>query len=116
MGIAHPRRGLLLVMMEPEEGYAEELNAWYDEEHLPERLSCPGFIAARRFELLESSPEGQPRYLALYDLESAEVLSSEAYLAMVPPSAWSARLLPHVKVTRNVYTEITKLPSPDGGA
>ena len=51
MGIAHPRRGLLLVMMEPEEGYADELNAWYDEEHLPERLSCPGFLAARRFEL-----------------------------------------------------------------
>ena len=45
-------------MMEPEEGYADELNAWYDEEHLPERLSCPGFLAARRFELLESSPEG----------------------------------------------------------
>lgn len=106
--MADTRRGLLLVMMEPEEGYADELNAWYDEEHLPERLSCPGFTAARRFELLEGSPEGQPRYLALYDLESAEVLSSEAYLAMVPPSEWSARLLPHVKVTRNVYTEITK--------
>jgi hypothetical protein len=115
MGIAQPRRGLLLVMMEPEEGYADELNAWYDEEHLPERLSCPGFVAARRFELLESSPEGQPRYLALYDLESAEVLSSEEYLAMVPPSAWSKRLLPHVKVTRNVYTEITKETISEGG-
>ena len=114
MEIAQQRRGLLLVMMEPEEGYADELNAWYDEEHLPERLSCPGFLAARRFELLESSADGHPRYLALYDLESAEVLSSEAYLAMVPPSAWSERLLPHVKVTRNVYTEITKEPSVDG--
>jgi hypothetical protein len=115
MEIAQPRRALLLVMMEPEEGYADELNAWYDEEHLPERLSCPGFVAARRFELLESSPEGQPRYLALYDLESAEVLASEAYLAMVPPSAWSKRLLPHVKVTRNVYAEITKEPTSKGG-
>ena len=115
MALADPKRALLLVMMEPEEGYADELNAWYDEEHLPERLSCPGFIAARRFELLESSPEGQPRYLALYDLQSAEVLSSEAYLAMVPPSAWSKRLLPHVKVTRNVYTEITKELSSESG-
>jgi hypothetical protein len=115
MGVAHPRRALLLVMMEPEEGYADELNAWYDEEHLPDRLSCPGFIAARRFELLESSPEGQPHYLALYDLESAEVMSSEAYLAMVPLSAWSERLLPHVKVTRNVYSEITKQSPSDGG-
>jgi hypothetical protein len=111
MTIDNPRRGLLLVMMQPEADYEDELNSWYDEEHLPERLSCPGFIAARRFELLESSPEGQPRYLALYDLESSEVLSSEAYLAMVHPSAWSKRLLPHVKVTRNVYTEITKQPS-----
>jgi len=108
MELANPGRGLLLVMMEPEPGYEDELNAWYDEEHIPERLSCPGFVTGRRFRLLEGAPEGQPRYLALYELESPDVLSSEEYLAMVPPSRWWERLLPHVRVTRNVYTEITK--------
>lgn len=112
MELANPGRGLLLVMMEPEEGYDEELNAWYDSEHLPERLSCAGFVSARRFQLVEGAPEGQPRYLALYELESPDVLSSQEYLDMVPPSLWWERLLPHVRVTRNVYTDITKrLPS-----
>ena len=36
-------RGLLLTMTEPPRGMEEEFNAWYDEEHLPERLSIAGF-------------------------------------------------------------------------
>lgn len=108
MQLVNPGRALLLVMMEPEAGYEDELNRWYDEEHLPERLSCSGFLSGRRFQLLESNVEGHPRYLAIYDLESPEVLTSAEYMAMVPPSAWWERLLPHVRITRNVYTDITK--------
>jgi hypothetical protein len=100
-------KGLLLVMMDVEEGYEEEFNRWYDEEHIPERLSCPGFLSGRRFRLLESQTEGQARYLALYDLQGPEVLESPEYLEMVPPTTWWDRLLPHVRVIRNVYTEIT---------
>jgi len=36
----------------------EEFNAWYDSEHLPERLAIPGFRSAR---------EG--KYLATYELD-----------------------------------------------
>lgn len=106
--LANPGKGLLVAMMDVEEDYEEEFNRWYDEEHVPERLSCPGFLSARRFKLLDSQPEGQPRYLAIYDLESPEVLDTPDYQAMVPPSAWWSRLLPHVKVIRNVYVDVTK--------
>ena len=35
-------RGLLLTLTEPPPAMEEEFNAWYDTEHLPERLSIPG--------------------------------------------------------------------------
>ena len=37
-------------------------------EHLPERLSAPGFLDAARYEALR----GGPRYLAVYELDSVE--------------------------------------------
>ena len=50
-----------------------DFNAWYNQEHLPERLSNPGFLDGARCEALR----GGPRYLAVYELESAEALQSD---------------------------------------
>ncbi len=70
-------KGLLLMMTDIDPANEEDFNRWYEEEHLAERMAIPGFINARRFTALE----GGPKYLALYDLESPEVLQSRA----VPP-------------------------------
>lgn len=96
--------GLLLVMIDVDPAYEEDFNRWYDEEHLPERLQCDGFLSARRY----LSVEGEPKYLAIYELESPEVLDREAYQRLLPPSEWMARLTPHfTQLVRNVYREIT---------
>ena len=96
--------GLLLVMMEIDPAHEDDFNRWYDEEHLPERTSCPGFLSGRRF----VSVEGNPKYLAIYELDDVDVLDSEAYKAMVPPTEWQARLQPHIStLVRNVYRDIT---------
>ncbi len=59
-------KGLLLVLIDIDPEYEEEFNRWYTEEHFPpERVRCPGFLTARRF----VSVEGEPKYLALYDLD-----------------------------------------------
>ena len=44
----------------------EEFNAWYDSEHLPERLAIPGFRSARRWVC-------NGTYLGTYELDSAGV-------------------------------------------
>jgi hypothetical protein len=106
----NPGKGLLLVTMDVDEEYEEELNDWYDEEHVPERLACPGFISARRYRLAEGSSPGQSRYLAIYELDSPAVLDTPEYLALVPPTKRWAALLPHVRVVRNIYTDISKTP------
>ncbi len=97
------RRGLLLVMIDIDPAHEEEFNRWYNEEHVPEREACPGFVSARRFVAVE----GEPKYLALYDLESPEVLKSEAYQKIFPPSPWTKKISQHfLKAVRNVYVEI----------
>lgn len=97
---------LLLVMMEIDPETEDEFNRWYDQEHVPERMSVPGFLVGRRFKALE----GTPKYLALYDLENADVLKSEAYLKRLNEeyTEWTARMRTKFKVIkRNVYVEIT---------
>lgn len=84
--------GLLLTMTEPPAHMEEEFNAWYDDEHMAERLSVPGFRSARRW-IADLEP-GAGKYLATYELDSLAVLSSPAYLARLDnPTPWSKRCL-----------------------
>ena len=85
-------RGLLLTLTEPPASMDEEFNAWYDQEHLAERLAIPGFRSATRW--VADLPPGAGRYLATYELDSLAVLSSPAYLARFQnPTPWSRRCL-----------------------
>ena len=98
-------KGLLLVMMDIDPEHEEEFNRWYNEEHVPERLSIPGFISGRRFRAVE----GSPKYLALYELESPEVLNTQAYRHWLGEgrTEWTKRMSPRFKnFVRNVYVQI----------
>ena len=70
----------------------EEFNAWYDEEHLAERLAIPGFLSAQRW-VADVAPGGG-KYLTSDELESAAVLSSPEYLKRYNnQTPWSRRCL-----------------------
>lgn len=85
-------RGLLLTLTEPPAAMQEEFNAWYDTEHLAERLAIPGFRSATRW--VADVPPGEGRYLATYELDSLQVLSSADYLARFQnQTPWSRRCL-----------------------
>lgn len=101
-------RGLLLTMTEPLPEREEEFNAWYDTEHLPERLAIPGFASGCRWVADEPCDLGMPveqrlgRYLATYELERPEVLDSVEYLKHVGDHAtpWTKRSLGRAIVFR----------------
>jgi len=85
-------RGLLLTMTEPPPAMEEEFNAWYDDEHMAERLAIPGFRSARRW--VGDVKPGEGRYLATYELDSPAILESPAYLARFQnQTPWSKRCL-----------------------
>jgi hypothetical protein len=69
-------QGLLAAFMNPPVDDEGGFNTWYDEEHVPLRLAVPGFLNARRYKAAE---DDGPRYLALYDLESVDVLKTNQY-------------------------------------
>ena len=54
----------------------EEFYRWHDGEHIPERLSIPGFRRGRRFGRRGHSPE----WLTLYEADDLATLTSPAYL------------------------------------
>ena len=65
---------LLMVWAEVPPDKEEEFNRWYNEEHLAERLSVPGFLSAARYEAVK----GGPKHLAVYELESPAVMESDS--------------------------------------
>ncbi len=95
---------LMMVWADVPADKEQEFNRWYNEEHLAERLSAPGFLSAARYEAVK----GGPKHLAYYELESLAALESEAYKRMVAqPTEWTRRCSPAVIGTtyiRNLYT------------
>jgi hypothetical protein len=93
------QKGFLLVFMNPPPAFDEEFNAWYDSEHIPERLSVPGFLTGLRYINIAG---GAPRYLAMYDLENYGVLETPEYLRVAydNSSPWTKRVTARARVQR----------------
>jgi hypothetical protein len=98
-----PRKGLLLVTMEPPASLEAEFHDWYDTEHFLQRMALPGFESGSRWVCLR----GWPRWLALYDLASTAAVETEAYRAVsgANSTSWSQRILPRMTGRMRVIAE-----------
>lgn len=71
-----------------------EHDDWHSHEHLPERLSIPGFLRGTRW----VATRGKPRYLVLYEVASVSSLTSDAYLERLNnPTPWTAKMMRHYR-------------------
>jgi hypothetical protein len=96
--------GLLVVGLKPHDSYEEELNAWYDEEHVPYLLQAQGVLGVRRFRAVE----GEPAYLALWELEKPEVRAT-AEFAKMGNTPWTRRVLAHCDMrVRGLYIPLSR--------
>ena len=97
---------LLMVFVDIDTEQDADFNNWYNQEHVADLLALPGFLNAARYE----AAKGGPRYLACYELESAEAVQTPEYLAFrSSPSAWTQKVTPSAigrNYVRNVYTQI----------
>jgi hypothetical protein len=81
-----------------------EHDDWHTHEHLPERLSIPGFVRGTRWVALR----GQPRYFVMYEVEQLATLTSDAYLQRLNhPSAWTSRMMPCYRNMRRGFCSVT---------
>ncbi|MQY26189.1 DUF4286 family protein [Nocardia aurantia] len=66
-------KGIMVVQSSPADPAKDaEFNTWYAEQHLPELLSVPGFVSARRYRVHRGA-QGLPSYLAVYELEADDL-------------------------------------------
>ncbi|MDH4323308.1 MAG: hypothetical protein OEZ09_05190 [Betaproteobacteria bacterium] len=92
-------------------------NEVYDKEHVPELLKVPGVLSVRRAVTVPLTmfiggekktlvAEGEPRYSAYYELESAEVLTSQAWAKAVELGRWPTQVRPHTRNRRHVLRKL----------
>lgn len=71
-----------------------EHDDWHTHEHLPERLSIPGFLRGTRWVALQ----GSPRYLVLHEVRDLGTLTSGPYLERLNhPTPWTAKMMPRYR-------------------
>jgi hypothetical protein len=107
------RKGVLMIKTDASPERETEWNHWYNTRHIPARIdNVPGFLSARRFVAVE----GEPKYLTLYEMDSVDVLASEAYLklrdweASLPPDSFEALTAKFPNFSRGLYEQIYSDP------
>ena len=93
--------GLMAFWADIGSDYEARFLEWHNCEHMPERVSVPGFHEGRRYRGLH----GSPSYLMMYFTENAGVLASDAYTERLDhPTPWTRESLGHFRnPSRNVY-------------
>ena len=92
------------------------LNHWWTYEHLPERLSIPGFLKAKRY-VSTSTLDSLPSYLVWYETSTLSVLASDAYLEKLNnPTDGTKRWVPVLARLEREACRVVKIVVADGVA
>lgn len=82
---------VLAVWNDVDPAHEAEYHRWYWEQHLPERLSIPGFLSAYRYQALDA----RPKFFTWYFVRNVQVLGSLRYLERLGnPTDWTQRVMP----------------------
>jgi hypothetical protein len=106
-------RYLFSAAMDVEPAQERLFNEVYDQEHVPSLLAEPGVIAVSRYEtqpltmsiggqLKTIVIEGVPKYGALYEIETPEVLVTEAWAKAVEQGRWPAQVRPYTRNRQHI--------------
>ena len=109
-------RYIFSAAMDVEPAQEALFNEVYDKEHVPLLLSVPGVVSVARFRARPVTMiiggerktivfENEPRYNALYEIESPEVLTSEAWGSAVDQGRWPGQVRPYTKNRRHLLYE-----------
>lgn len=112
---------LLIASMDVDAEQEALFNEVYDQEHVPYLSQVPGVLSITRYqrEVLTMSIggekktiriENEPKYTAIYELESPEVLVSEAWNQAVEKGRWPSQVRPHTKNRRHVLLKLMVPP------
>ena len=97
--------GLLVVWNDIAPENEADFETWYRGEHLAERVGLPGFRRGRRYRALNS--DTTPRFGAIYETETPEILASDRYLARLDdPTPMTARMIARFRNTHRTVLRV----------
>ena len=91
-------------------GKEDDYNTWYTNQHLPDVLKTPGFIAGRRYRLADVGVRGaapQHRYLTIYEVETDNPEAVLAELSSRAPDMVMSDALNMEDITGALWEAIT---------
>jgi hypothetical protein len=92
------QQGILAIWNDARPGTEAAFDAWFQSEHLLERLSVPGFRFVRRHEALV----GTPKYFNFYIVDSPDVLKSKPYLERLDnPTPMTKKIMSEAFINMN---------------
>ena len=115
----HPKtRYVFIASMDVDPAHEAVFNEVYDSEHIPLLLQVPGVLAVTRTtteslqmviggERRTIVAEGEPRHSAIYELESAEVLTSAAWATAVDQGRWPGEVRPYTRNRRHLLKKVS---------
>jgi len=92
-------------------------NEVYETEHVPNLMKVPGVVSVTRLirepaamriggEQRPLAAQGEPRHSAIYEIESPDVLLSDAWAQAVEAGRWPTAVRPYTRNRRHVLQRI----------
>ena len=109
---------IFIVSMDVEPEKEALFNEVYDEEHVPMLLEVEGVENVTRFvqqplrlslggEIKEVIAEGTAKFCAIYEIESPDVLTSDAWASAVEAGRWSGEVRPFTFTRSHVLRKVS---------
>lgn len=110
-------RYILTVSMDVQADKEAIFNEVYDTEHVPLLLKVPGVVSVTRAKMEPLAmflggekktivAEGEPRYMAIYEIDSPEVLTGEGWARAVEEGRWPTHVRPYTSNRRHVLRRV----------
>ena len=97
-------KSAMILSFDVDPAASDEHDNWHSHEHLPERLSIPGFLRGSRW----LARTGQSKYFVMYEVEDLATLASKPYLERLNnPTPWTARMMVHYRGMRRGFCRLT---------
>ena len=108
---------ILTISMDVDTDKEALFNEVYATEHIPALMKVPGVVSARRCRLEPLAMviggekktivmEGEPKYMAIYELESPDVLVGEGWAKAVDSGRWPGEVRPFTRNRRHVLRKL----------
>jgi len=111
--MAEKAKYLMIASMDVDPEHEAVFNEVYDTEHVPSLRTVPGVGRVSRYkredltiniggEARKVSTPNEPTYVAVFEVDSPEVLTSAAWAAAVEKGRWPTEVRPYTKNRRHI--------------